>query len=82
LLYFLLIKLVGYKNAGGLACALYSAYLIIMFIYSMFFSPFTRYVRFMTAGFFILLAITVALLLFVFLTRFAVGSGKGGGTDA
>jgi hypothetical protein len=79
LFYFLLIKAAGYKNAGFLARALYSVYLVLMFLYSIFFSPFTRYVRFPSAGFFIAIAITVLLLLFVVVSGLAGRTGKKGG---
>ncbi|MDR1559194.1 MAG: hypothetical protein LBS84_05755 [Clostridiales bacterium] len=83
LLYFLLIKMVGYKNAGFLARALYSIYLVLMLLYSLFLSPYTRYVRFLSTGFYIALVIFVILLLFVILTGMTGGrAGKGGGSDA
>ena len=84
LLYFLLIKISGYKNAGLLARALYCVYLILMFLYSIFLSPFTRYARVSSAGFFIALAILALLLLFVIISGLAGGPARkeGGGADA
>ena len=83
LFYFLLVKLAGHKKAGLLARALYSVYLVIMFLYSIFYSPFTRYVRFAGAGFYIALTVLVLLLMFVIVSGLAGKMGKrGGGADA
>ena len=83
LLYFLLIKAAGYRNAGFLARALYSVYLALMFVYSIFFSPFIRYVRVSSAGFFIAVAVLALLLLFVIVSGLAGRTrAKGGGADA
>jgi len=83
LLYYLLIKMAGYKNAGFLARALYSVYLILMFLYSVCLSPFTHYVRVLSAGFYIALAILALLLIFVIVSGLAGGPArKGGGADA
>ena len=82
LLYFLLIKITGYRNAGLLARALYSIYLISLFLYSIFLSPYARHVRVLSVGFYIAIAVLILLLLFVILTGTAFGAKKRGGADA
>jgi len=84
LLYFVLIKVAGYKNAGLLARALYAVYLALLFLYSLFFSPYTRYMRVNSTGFYIALAVLALLLLFVVISGLSAGGRvkKGGGADA
>ena len=83
LMYFLLIKIAGHQNAGFLARALYSVYLVLLFLYAMFLSPFTRYVRVLSAGFYIAITVLVLLLLFVIVSGLAGRTPKrGGGVDA
>ena len=83
LLYFLLIKLAGHRNAGFLARALYSVYLVMMFLYMILLSPFTRLMRVASAGFYIAVAVLVLLLIFVIVSGLAGRPAKrGGGTGA
>ena len=83
LLYFLLVKIVGHKNAGFLARALYSVYLVLMFLYALLFSPFARLLRVWSVGFYIAIAILALLLVFVIISGLAGRTAKrGGGADA
>ena len=83
LFYFLLVRIAGHRNAGLLARALYSVYLVLMFLYAVLYSPFTRYVRVWSVGFYIAIAILILLLVFVIVSGLAGKTVKrGGGADA
>jgi hypothetical protein len=70
-LYFLFIKLVGVKSAGTLVRALYAIYFVLIFLYLILLSPYTRFLRVTNAGFYIALAVLVLLIVALFVTAAA-----------